>query len=57
MLTVVASAISQWLFPAAKAWAGSYVPLLQVLAAVAAVLGVWVWFVPAPRKQSPRPIR
>ncbi|HEY1380224.1 MAG TPA: MFS transporter [Gemmataceae bacterium] len=36
MLTVLASAVSQWLFPAARAWSGSYVPLLQVLAAAAA---------------------
>lgn len=50
MLTVLASAVSQWLFPAAKAWAGSYVPLLQVLAAAAAVLGVWTWLVPPPRR-------
>jgi hypothetical protein len=49
MLTVLASAISQWLFPAAKEWAGSYVPLLHVLAAAALVLGVWTWFVPLPR--------
>jgi MFS family permease len=45
MLTVLASAVSLWLFPAAKAWAGSYVPLLNVLAAIAAALGAWVWFV------------
>jgi hypothetical protein len=50
MLTVLASAVSQWLFPAAKEWSGSYVPLLQSLAAAAAVLGVWVWLVPPPRR-------
>lgn len=50
LLTVVASAVSQWLFPAAKAWSGSYVPLLQVLAAAAAVLGLWVCIVPQPRR-------
>lgn len=52
LLTVVASAVSQWLFPAASQWANSYVPLLQVLAALALILGVWVWFVPLPRKPS-----
>jgi MFS family permease len=52
MLTVVASAGGQWLFPAAKAWTGSYVPLFSVLAAVAGVLGVWLWFVRAPRRYT-----
>jgi MFS family permease len=51
MLTVLASAFSQDLFPVAKAWAGSYVPLLQSLAAVAVLLGVWVFFVPLPRTE------
>ncbi len=49
LLTVVASAASLWLFPAAKQWFGSFVPLLQILAAAAALLAVWVWFVPLPR--------
>jgi cyanate permease len=48
--TVIASAVGQWLFPVAKQWLGSYVPLLQILAAAAVLLGVWVWFVPAPRR-------
>jgi predicted MFS family arabinose efflux permease len=52
LLTVVASALSLWLFPAAKEWFGSYVPLLQILAAAAALLAVWVWFVPAPRRYT-----
>jgi hypothetical protein len=55
LLTVVASAVSLWIFPAARQWFGSYVPLLQLLAAAAAVLGVWVWFVPLPRTQ-PLPV-
>jgi hypothetical protein len=49
MLTVLASAVSQWLFPAAKAWGGAYVPLFHVLAGAALVLGVWTWFAPRPR--------
>jgi hypothetical protein len=49
LLTVVASAVSLWLFPAAKQWFGSFVPLLQILAAAAALLAGWVWFVPLPR--------
>jgi MFS family permease len=49
MLTVLASAVSQWLFPAAKSWAGSYVPLFHFLAAAALMLGLWTWFVPRPR--------
>jgi MFS family permease len=58
MLTVLASAISQWLFPAAATWCGSYVPLLQVLGGLAAVLGVWVWFVRPPgRYTDPSPDR
>jgi Major Facilitator Superfamily len=50
LLTVVASAVSQWLFPAARAWFGSYVPLLQILAGAAAVLGLWAWLVSPPRR-------
>jgi MFS family permease len=50
LLTIVASALGQWLFPAAAEAAGSYVPLLNSLAVVAAGLGVWTMFVPAPRK-------
>ena len=50
MMTVLASAVSQWLFPAAASWSGgSYVPLLTVLAAAAFGLGVWTWFAPPPR--------
>jgi hypothetical protein len=52
LLTVVASAVSLWIFPAARQWFGSYVPLLQVLAAAAVVLGLWVWLVPLPRAQA-----
>jgi MFS family permease len=50
MLTVLASAISQWLFPTAAEWSGSYGPLFYVLAGAAVVLGVWVWVVPPPRR-------
>jgi hypothetical protein len=55
LLTVVASAAGQWLFPAAKEWGnGSYVPLLTALAIVAGLLGVWVWFVGPPRRYTVR---
>ena len=48
LLTVIASAVGQWLFPVAKQWFGSYVPLLQVLAAAAVLFAVWVWLAPSP---------
>ncbi len=50
LLTVIASAVGQWLFPLARQWFGSYVPLLQILAAAAVALAVWVWLVNAPRR-------
>jgi MFS family permease len=52
MLTVLASAVSLWLFPVARQWFGSYVPLLQILAAASILLAVWVWFVPPPRRYT-----
>ena len=54
LLTVVASAVGQWMFPVAKEWFGSFVPLLQGLAAVAVLLAVWVWLVPPPRRIADR---
>ena len=48
MLTVLASGVSQLLFPVARSWTGSYVPLLQALAVASALLVAWVWFVPPP---------
>jgi hypothetical protein len=52
MLTVLASAVSQWLFPAVKDWFGSYVPLLQLLAAAAAILGAWTILVRPPQRSG-----
>jgi MFS family permease len=54
MLTVLASALSQWLFPAAAEWFGSYVPLFYLLAAAATALGLWTWLVPPPRRTPAR---
>jgi MFS family permease len=49
-LTVFASALGPPLLAEVKVRTGSYAPLFQGFAAVAAVLGVWLWLVATPRR-------
>jgi MFS family permease len=54
LLTVVASALGQWVFPVVASATGSYVPLLDALAVIAAGLGVWTCFVRPPQRTPAR---
>jgi MFS family permease len=49
-LTVFASALGPLVLAEVKVRTGSYAPLFQGFAALSAVLAVWLWFVPLPRR-------
>jgi MFS family permease len=49
-LTVFASALGPLLLAEVKVRTGSYAPLFQCFAAIAAVLGAWLWLVPLPHR-------
>jgi MFS family permease len=54
LLTVAASALGQWLFPAVASASGSYIPLLNTLGGIALTLGAWCFFVVPPRRGTAR---
>jgi MFS family permease len=50
MLTVLASAIGAWLFPACRDYCGSYLPVFSALAPVAFALAIACWWTPLPKQ-------
>ncbi len=57
LLTVLASAVGPHLLEVSRYHTGSYVPLFQIAASVAALFGLAAWFVPMPRGVDARQAR